>query len=389
MRVIVSGAAGVIGQRVVARLTQAQQNIRLHKDQPRLHITAIDKEDMTDLAGMSGNPDLVGRPESASSSDRQAPLTTKKVDLQTADLPKLFSRADIVVHLASTATASTLDPVEAGRELLLFRRTLDALAEAEVPHLIVISSAMVYGARHDNPIPLTEDMPARPNLDFRWVMQKYSLEQLAQEWAQNSTLFFELSSERSRSVTILRPTAVVTEGQLGHLAAALQATRSKIRADGDPPAQYLHVDDLAAAVATAVYTRYNGILNVAPDGWIPPDQLAELEGPRARLRVPAMVAKVVNALRWRWRFAPTPPGVVAYTVYSWIIANDRLRELGWTPAYSNEEAWVVSHDPGRWESFTSSRRKILIAVAVGAVLTVSSIVAWMISWIKRHHKAQS
>ena len=241
-----------------------------------------------------------------------------------------------MVHLASTVTAGTLNPAEVELEAALLHRVLDGLSSARVPHLAVMSSAMVYGAWRDNPVPITEDAAVRPNPDFDWALQRHRLERLAQQWGAGP----------GRSVTVLRPAAVVAEDRLGQLANTLRAARSGVAADGDPPVQYLHADDLAAAVVTSVNARYDGILNVAPDGWIPPDTLAELEGPRPRLRVPSHLARLLSALRWRSGLAPTPPGVVPYTIHPWVVANDRLRALGWRADHTNEEAWVVSHEPG-------------------------------------------
>lgn len=328
-RVVVTGAHGSVGRRVVARLAQQR---------PAVSVVAIDKD----------------HPAAPYPS-----VTTKQVDLADADLAALFSGADSVVHLASTVTAGTLNPAEVELEAALLHRVLDALDSAAVPHLVVMSSAMVYGAWRDNPVPITEDAPVRPNPDFDWALQRHRLERLAQQWG----------LAPGRSVTILRPAAVVAEDRLGQLANTLRAARSGVAADGDPPVQCLHADDLAAAVVTSVNVSYDGILNVAPDGWIPPDTLAELEGPRPRLRAPSHLVRILSALRWRSGLAPTPPGVVPYTTHPWVVANDRLRALGWRAAYSNEEAWVVSHEPHPLESLPARRRQELL-LAAAAVLVV-------------------
>ena len=341
-RVVVTGAHGSVGRRVVARL--AGQH-------PSAAVVAIDKE---------------ASPAPYSS------VTTKQADLADADLGALFSGADSVVHLASTVTAGTLNPAEVELEAALLHRVLDALSSAGVPHLVVMSSAMVYGAWKDNPVPVTEDAAVRPNPDFDWALQRHRLERLALQWGTGP----------DRSVTVLRPAAVVAEDRLGQLANTLRAARSGVAADGDPPVQYLHADDLAAAVVTSVNARYDGILNVAPDGWIPPDTLADLEGPRPRLRVPSHLARILSGLRWRSGLAPTPPGVVPYTIHPWVVANDRLRALGWRAAFTNEEAWVVSHEPGPLESLPARRRQELllaaamVLVAGFAVTAVLAVRAW-------------
>lgn len=326
-RVVVTGAHGAVGRRVVARLAQ----------RPETDVVAIDKN----------------APPAP-----YASVTTKQVDLADADLASLFSGADAVVHLASTVTAGTLNPAEAELEAALLHRVLDALSAVDVAHLVVMSSAMVYGAWKDNPVPITEDAPVRPNPDFDWAVQRRRLERLAQQWA----------LAPGRSVTVLRSAVTVAEDRLGQLANMLRAARSGVAADGDPPVQYLQAADLADAVVTAVDARYDGILNVAPDGWIPPDTLAGLEGPRPRLRAPSHLVRLLSALRWRWGLAPTPPGIVPYTAHPWVVANDRLRALGWRAAHSNEEAWVASHEPHPLESLPARRRQeLLLAAAVTVV----------------------
>ena len=331
MRVVVTGAAGAIGQRVVARLGA-------HGD---LTVLAVDR---------------------VSQSTVDLRVDTKQINLVDADLASLFAGADSVIHLASAMTAGSGQTAEGELELAVTRRVLDAMAEAGVGHLLIMSSAMVYGAWTGNPVPLTEAAAVRPNPDFAWAQQRARIERLAEEWQ---------GHHHSAALSILRPTAVVTDDHLGQLARTLHAARVGVAAEGDPPVQYLHADDLARAVVVCVTGRFDGVVNVAPDGWIPPDRLADLEGPTPRVRVPTWAARMVAALRWRVGLAPTPPGVVPYTTSSWVVSNGRLRALGWRAEYSNEEAWVVSHEPSPLERIPAARRQeIALVAAVAAVIAV-------------------
>ena len=76
--------------------------------------------------------------------------------------PALASRlagVDTLVHLATDRTATT--PVEQRRAVNV-RGTeilLDAAAAAGVRRVVLLTSAMVYGARPGNPVPLDEDAP--------------------------------------------------------------------------------------------------------------------------------------------------------------------------------------------------------------------------------------
>ena len=340
MTVVITGAAGAVGTRLVRRL---------ERDLGEIDIRAVDR-----LA--------VGAGEG---------VEVKTVDLAIDDLTSVFAGATTIVHLATTVHPDVDDPSADELELAIVRRVLDAASDVGVGHVVVLSTAMVYGAWVGNPVPLTEEAPVRPNPDFGWANVRASVEQLALEWGQAP----------DRVTSVLRPTALVADDALGQLARVLHAARIGIAAEGDPPVQYLHVDDLAGAISTVIAARFDGVANVAPDGWIPPDSLADLEGPTARLRVPGWAARAIAALRSRAGFSPIPPGVVPYTSHSWVVANDRLRALGWQPDYSNEEAWVVSHEPNALDRLPARRRQELALVAAGVL--AAGLVAGLVITIRR------
>ena len=391
MRVVVTGAAGAVGKSVVALFQSSASRSRHSSASRSWHSSDPGADSSSDPgAASASDPGAVADEavdvvavDKASLDPLPASVAAEQVDLADGDLAALFSGADAVVHLAAIARAGSSDVAAAERELALFHRLLDALSAAGVSHLVVLSSAMVYGARKGNPVPLTEDAPVRPNPDFNWAVQRCRLEQLAWQWRVEERV--GSPEGPARAVTLLRPAAVVADRRLGHLARTLRAARAGVAADGDPPVQYLHADDLAAAVVAVVRARFDGAVNVAPDGWIPPDALADLEGPRSRrLRVRPQVARAVSELPWQWGLAETPPGVVPYTVHSWVVANDRLRALGWSPAHTNEEAFVVSHKPAPWESLPARRRQeLLLGGAAAAALGAAGLVAWAASRLRR------
>ena len=379
MRIVITGAAGVLGRRVVERLSFERQLQARYKptrldeeeigsEQTELEIVAIDKREIISHSSV---------------------VIKTQIDMETSDIGESFLNADVVVHLASTVRASSSEATDFQRESALFRKVLAALEYASVPHFVMISSAMVYGARVDNPVPMTEDFPVRPNSDFRWAIQRSELEQIATDWLnatgsfaqESATEFFAQEPHQPRHsdervLSVLRPTAIVAEGQPAHLTSTLWATKSSVAAKGEPPVQYIHVDDIASAVVAVVAARYNGIVNVAPDGWIPPEGMADLEGFRLRLQVPTIVAKTVNMLRSHWG-APTHPGAVPYTVHPWVISNDTLKGLGWRSAYSNEEAWMVAYNPKRWETLSPIRKQeVRLLIGGSVVLSVVALIIW-------------
>jgi nucleoside-diphosphate-sugar epimerase len=144
----------------------------------------------------------------------------------------------------------------------------------------------------------------------------------------------------------------------------------------DPPAQFLHLDDLASAVTLSVERELDGVYNVAPDGFISADSVRALAGARPRLKLPDRLSEVVGTLRWRFQRGPIPPGLRSYTRSPWLVANDRLRAEGWRPTVTNEQAYVEGTEAKWWTMVTPKRRQelSLVTTALGGSLLVAALV---------------
>jgi nucleoside-diphosphate-sugar epimerase len=297
-------------------------------------------------------------------------LPVQRLDLGRADLVAAFRGADVVVHLAQTVTpdASTVD--DGADDLDVAQRVLDAAAEAGVRHAVIMSSAMVYGAWENNSVPLTEDAPIRPNPEFAYAVHLAELERRALDWRADNP---------ASSLTILRPAVVVADESRSKLADLLRSVGTIRTTEGDPPVQFVHADDLASAVVVAARAEIDGVVNVAPDGWIGPETFNALASNAPRPRVSKWLATAVTSIRWRIGFKAGPPGLVPYTVYPWVVANDRLRSLGWRPTNTNEEAFVAGHDPGPLDRLNARRKQQLaLGISGGAILVVVATVAGLV-----------
>jgi nucleoside-diphosphate-sugar epimerase len=306
------------------------------------------------------------------------PIPVQRLDLDRADLVGSFRGADIVVHLAQTVTpeVSTID--DGSDDLDVAQRVLDAAANAGVRHAVILSSAMVYGAWENNSVPLTEDAPIRPNPEFVYAVHLAELERRALDWR---------ADHPSSTLTILRPAVVVADETRSKLADLLRSV-GKIRTnEGDPPVQFVHADDVASAVVVTARAEIDGVVNVAPDGWISPETFNALASNAPRPRVSKWLATAVASLRWRFGFKSGPPGLVPYTVYPWVVANDRLRAVGWRPENSNEEAFVAGHEPGPLDRLNARRKQQLTLGITGGVL--AAIVATTVGLVVRHRRKRS
>jgi nucleoside-diphosphate-sugar epimerase len=247
---------------------------------------------------------------------------------------------------------------EGAEELLADAAALDAR------HLVVLSSAMVYGALANNPVPLTEDAVLRPDPSFVFARQLASAEEAVEAWR---------AVAPDRSVAMLRPALPIAADATSSLARAITAGFGQRFGEADPSAQFVHHDDVASAVGVAVSRRLDGVFNVAPDGAIPGERVRALSGERVRLPLPDRLGEVVEALRWRFQRGPIPPGLRPYTRHPWIVANDKLRAEGWQPTVTNEQAYVEGTGARWWTMITPKRRQelalgmMVVAIAVAAV----------------------
>jgi nucleoside-diphosphate-sugar epimerase len=206
------------------------------------------------------------------------------------------------------------------------RRVRAALAD--VDRAVLVSSATVYGAWPDNPVPLAEDARLRPNPGFAFAAAHAEVERTAREW----------STETGGALAVLRPVTVLSWGGGAgeELSRALTADAPVPLSSESPPVQYLHPDDLAAAVRVAVERGLVGTYNVAPPGWLAGEEAAALRRGARRVILPAALGRA--AARWR----PAHVAVRPYLVHPWVVASDRLVTAGWRPRQSNAEALIAA-----------------------------------------------
>jgi nucleoside-diphosphate-sugar epimerase len=271
--------------------------------------------------------------------------------------------SDVVVWLASADADA-----RARRRQSATEGVAAALVDAaQARHLVLVSSAMVYGAWANNPVPITEEAALRPDVEFVYARQLGAVEQLADEW--------RLAAE-GRTVAVLRPAVAMAADGTSGLAAALAAGMGQRYGEDDPPAQFLHIDDLASAVLVAVERRLDGVYNVAPDGWVAGERVRALAGAVPRLKLPERMTEVISNLRWRFERGPIPPGLRSYTRWPWLVANDRLKAEGWAPTVTNEQAYVEGTEAKWWTIVSPKRRQEIALGGLGAVLVAVAVVVW-------------
>jgi nucleoside-diphosphate-sugar epimerase len=282
-----------------------------------------------------------------------------------ADLPGLLDGLESLV-LADLGDGLDIDGT-GGSELDLpaARRLLAAASIAGVRSLVVLSSAMVYGAWPDNPVPLTEDAPVRPEPSLPYAHARAELERLAAEYR---------NADPDRSVAVLRPAVIVHSGAREWLRRSPWARVGLPPDDIMPARQFVHLDDVVDAIVFASERALDGAYNVAPDGWVSGETFAAIVGGAV---LPARVRQPIWSLRRAVLGPAVAPGIEPYTTHSWVVASDRLRAEGWVPKVSSEEA-LVDADPARgWRALSPRARQELSLGAVGALVVVGAVAGFI------------
>jgi len=297
------------------------------------------------------------------------------VDVAGSDLRPLFEGANVLVHLAGVHDALPDEDLMARVNVGGTRRVLEAAAAAGLSKVVLVSSAAVYGAWPNNPIPLNEDAPLRPNPGFALGVHKAELERLLAEWGQDRP---------SVTTTVLRP-AFVLGAQADHAIARLIRARVPLTIGGSvAPVQFVHEDDATEAIALAVERDLPGVYNVAADGWLSRDELRALLGRKVQPSVgPEILERALKRL-FKAGLVDVPPSEVPYLVHPWVVAVDRLKAEGWAPRHTNEEtvlACLGGKEP-------TSAWKVTVAAATGAGLaTTALVVAGLLRRRRRNRSA--
>jgi nucleoside-diphosphate-sugar epimerase len=231
------------------------------------------------------------------------------------------------------------------------RRSLEAAAGAAT--VVLWSSGVVYGAHPDNPVPIPETQPARPNPEFPAAGILADSERVAlaaggsRDLTDNERVALEAApgdgppegSGNVPTVVVLRGAGVWAPAWGTFLARSLMAPAMVGVRGQDLPLQALAPADAVSALVLATSGRLQGVYNVAPDDWVGAKEAARAAG-RRRLEVPQRVAQSTAERLWQAGMSPATAGELAFQTHPWVLDNARLRSAGWAPTRSSAEAFA-------------------------------------------------
>lgn len=211
------------------------------------------------------------------------------------------------------------------------RNIMRIAEELSLRRFMLISSATAYGAWADNPVPMSESQPLRQRDGFQYAVDKVAIEDLLVDFQERNPQL---------AVSWVRPTVVGGPNIDNFLSRFIFGMPFVAKLDGvDTPSQFVHEEDVVAAVQTIVEQGASGPFNLAPPDRIYMSQVAQETG-RRLFSIPFWLAYSAAWLAWTTRFKihESPPAFLYFVRHPWVISSEKItRELGFKFKYSSLE----------------------------------------------------
>jgi UDP-glucose 4-epimerase len=208
------------------------------------------------------------------------------------------------------------------------RATCDAAARFGIKKLVVTSSVVAYGLHADNPVPLTEESPLRPNYNLYYGMAKAGTESFLDDFSQKHP---------GMVITRLRPCTVIGPQADPRMLASLTSDPTILVRGYNPPVQLVHEEDVARAIALAIQKDLPGVYNVVSDEPCKLSELVALRGGRS-LSLPFFLVQAMMSILWRRGLSLFAPEWIDLSRFSLVASNTKLKAAGWKPRYTTVEA---------------------------------------------------
>jgi UDP-glucose 4-epimerase len=293
--VLITGICGRLGKRLARRL---------HRE---LRVIGIDRREFE------------GRPKD---------VQHYRFDIRRKKTQDIFRQQKLaaVVHLGVMHDPRASQAEHHSWNVAGFQRLLEFVAQYDVPKLVVLSSANVYGPRPDNPQFLPEDAPLLGGAAFSEIRDLIEVDMLAQS-------FFWKRPETE--TVILRPVHIVG-GVRNAPSNYLRLNVIPTLMGFDPMIQVLHQDDVVSAIVAALRPTIRGIFNIAGPPPLPLSRLISLTG-RQRLAIPHFLAQGIIKRLWQYRATSFPAPELDHIRYVCMVDDRRAREvLGYAPGHDIE-----------------------------------------------------
>lgn len=308
--VLITGAAGFIGQRLVRLLADEFPVIRVI-------VTARRKPPLDCIDNADTN------------------IVFHKLDVRSSEAAGILKQenVDTIVHLASVVTPGPGMDRAAMYDIDVngTRNMLDASLAAGVRKFIVTTSAASYGYHPDNPVPLTENDAIRGNEEFAYSDHKRLIENMLADYRQQHPELAQL---------VLRPGFILGPDCNNQITALFDKPVITGLRGTDTPFTIIWDEDVARCIVEGVLTDKTGIYNLTGDGIVTLREIARMLG-KPFIALPVSLVKGALWLLSRAGVSQYGPEQVKFLRYRPVLSNQALKEdFGYTPGRTSLECFI-------------------------------------------------
>jgi UDP-glucose 4-epimerase len=308
-RILITGGGGYLGSQVVARLAALPEGERP---------AAVVSHDLREPMWRLPLVDYVA------------------CDIRSPQLAQALAQhhIDVVVHLAAimpSGKAQTRD-FEYDVDVNGTRQLLEACVQHGVKRVVVSSSGAAYGYHFDNAPWLTEDMPVRGNAVFAYSHHKRLVEEMLADYRNKHSA---LEQVVLRIGTILGPTV---RNQITDM---FEKPRLLAIRGSDSPFVFIWDQDVVGIILRGVSDGPAGIYNVAGDGALTINEIAQRLGKKTR-RLPSWLIRSALSILKPLGLTQYGPEQLDFLRYRPVLLNTRLKTVfGYTPTYTSAEVFEI------------------------------------------------
>jgi nucleoside-diphosphate-sugar epimerase len=287
------------------------------------------------------------------------------VDVRDPLLSGRLADVDVIVHMDLERSPEVPSRERRTHNVRGAQTVVTAAGAARVRHVVLVTSASVYGAEADNPVPLREDAELRGERGESILGDFLEIEELAR---------VAPITHPGMTVTVVRPAALVGPGVDTIVTRHFESPRLLGVKGTATRWQFCHVEDLVSAIEQVVLGKVTApVVAVGSEGWLEQDEVEEIVGKR-RIELPAVITFGTAQRLHRLGITPAPAAELQYVVYPWVVDCATLRAAGWKPAYDNASALRVLLAESTGRHAVAGRRvggkEATMATAAGATVAV-------------------
>lgn len=310
-KILITGATGYLGSRVIQDLWERRQSTS-----EEFEIIGMDVREVPEDRKKEGVSYIQG-------------------DIRSPEVPGIFKNhgVNLVVHLASIVTPGKKSDrdFEYSVDVEGTENILKGCIEAGVEKIIISSSGAAYGYYADNAEGLTERDPLRGNFEFAYSYHKRLVEEMLERYRKEHP---------SLKQVIFRIGTILGENTRNQITALFEKKRLIAIKGSKTPFVFIWDKDVSGAIQHGIFTDKEGIYNVAGDGALSIYEIAEILGKKT-ITLPPWLIKTALFFLKLFGLSQYGPEQVRFLQYRPVLLNTQLKEeFGYLPKKTSREVFL-------------------------------------------------